>query len=226
MRSEPPLSAEPVVEALVEESGEPPGPEAVRRAFSGLRDRASLVTPGRRLRQLLVSGEGFAFMMAVLRPRTCVPFLLYGNFASISALLLRGGTSLASTGIGVRTASGAQASRVTCLYRSLWSWLPSFGLCLPAFAHGESPGTGSPEGLALLLAFLVFLGGAAYGVWHPTRGLPERLSATTRAPLIYYFRESSRGAETLGRPGVRVGRPRPLPTADCRLPTARLRSVD
>ena len=65
--------------------------------------------------------------------------LTYGVFATTLAVLLRGGLGLLIAGIGVRSATGARASRLRCAARSLLTWMPIWA-CLQGAAIADTSG--------------------------------------------------------------------------------------
>lgn len=116
------------------------------------------------------------------------------------ALIFRGGLLFTLFGIAVQRTDGSPAGRLRCLGRSLAAWGPLLALTVVGRASslrigparpgvpvtatsGPSQGSGSTGGGGADVALMLLaVGGAAFAVWRPTRGLAERVAGVVLVP--------------------------------------------
>ncbi len=106
---------------------------------------------------------------------------VWGVLSTLLALAFRGGLSLRLFGTGVRTKRGAQASRLRCGWRSLIVWIPLTTL----YGIGARLASGDhfvPGAAIVLVTALVHAACVGYAVWHPSRGMQDRLAGTQLVP--------------------------------------------
>jgi hypothetical protein len=128
--------------------------------------RARLGNPG------LWTGEDGALRHFVLAPTTRW-LTLVALTALLAAFALRGGVSYSLLGIRVVDERGRRVGRARCLARALVAWCPCIAL-VPRLIP-EPPGWSAGAAAAALLVLAV---GAAYSVYSPERGIPDRLVGT------------------------------------------------
>ncbi len=128
--------------------------------------RARLGNPG------LWTGEDGALRDVVLAPTTTW-LALVALSALLAAFALRGGVSYSLLGIRLVDERGRRVGRARCVVRALVAWCPCVAL-VPRLA-AEPPGWSAAAAWAALLVLAV---GAAYSVYSPERGIPDRLVGT------------------------------------------------
>jgi hypothetical protein len=116
------------------------------------------------------------FLRAQERRRRLVLTLFGGQltlFALLGVWAFRGGLLLRAFGIAVVTGDGKPASRLRALWRGLLGW----GLVPVAIWLALTVGVAIGECVGVL-----FLGGTAWALAHPTRGLQDRIAGTWLVP--------------------------------------------
>ena len=105
--------------------------------------------------------------------------MLTGCFGLLTAFVFRGGLLLRLFGIAVVTKHGKQVSRLRALGRAFVAWAP-----LPLCVFGAFRLTNglSAWPAVLLAGGLVFPAGAVWAIWHPERGLQDRIARTWLVP--------------------------------------------
>jgi hypothetical protein len=103
----------------------------------------------------------------------CVPSLLL-------AFILRGGFTFSILGVRVRNRAHALASRWRCLLRAAVNCLPLLLLLVPV----TTPALSKPVYFlaAGILAALIYLAGAAWGIMRPTEGVADTIARTRLVP--------------------------------------------
>ncbi len=97
----------------------------------------------------------------------------------VAAVILRGGLGLRLALVHVQRWDGRPAGRSRCALRAAIAWLPALIPQAAAPLFGDQ----HPATLSLALtAPLILLAGTLYAVWHPTRGLQDRLAGTWLMP--------------------------------------------
>lgn len=162
--------------------------QTVARARAWLRGRVALAR--------LTTGWG-AVPQAFTQGMKALGYL--GVAGVLLALALRGGLLFTLFGIAVQRPDGTPAGRLRCLVRSLAAWGPLLALVVlsqvaspnvslapagpPAGSVRVAPDrpSGRPSGRDGVL-ILIALGGAAFAIWRPTRGVAERLGGVVLVP--------------------------------------------
>jgi len=122
-----------------------------------------------------------------------------GILGVLLALALRGGLLLTMFGIAVQRPDGTPASRLRCFARSVVAWAPL--LILAALGEVSDVTVGPPKAMVTVsttapqpqrrrtgpsgvedVLVLLALGGAAFAVWRPTRGIAERVAGVVLVP--------------------------------------------
>lgn len=144
----------------------------------------------------LHSGPATSFRMFV------TAFGITGYLGILGILLaaaMRGGLLFTLFGIAVQRADGTPASRLRCFARSLVAWAPLLliaalsevsnisvtplrpGVTVSATAAPSKPSAPRSDVIDDVLV-LVAMGGAAFAVWRPTRGIAERIVGVVLVP--------------------------------------------
>ena len=89
--------------------------------------------------------------------------------ATLVGFVLRGGLTPRLFGMILRDRRGRRAGRLRCTLRSLVAWSPLALLLVSTWA-------------AVIGAYALLALGAAYAIWRPARGVPDRLAGTWIAP--------------------------------------------
>jgi len=110
-------------------------------------------------------------------------FVLTAIVGLVSAALFRGGLMLRAFDIAVVTRTGSRVTRLRGLLRAVVAWGPLLA------AGGAAPMTTMMAARALdqnaaftIAAWAIFVGGAAYAVLNPERGLQDRIAGTYLVP--------------------------------------------
>ena len=101
----------------------------------------------------------------------------------LTAVVFRGGLLLRLLGVAVATGRGREASRLRIAGRALVAWLPAIigaGLGFHAYLTPSAPGPSIP--VLFWTAVAVLVGGAAYALVRPHRGVQDRIAGTALVP--------------------------------------------
>jgi hypothetical protein len=153
--------------------------EQARRAVPSI-DTALLKSAQERLESRHARPPGnVELVLGGQRPkeRSAVGILAIGwlALALLGALALRGGLTLRVFGMILRDGRGRRAGRLRCALRSLCAWSPLLLMLIPGLGWASA-------WWPVIGAFALLALGAAYALWHPSRGLPDLAAGTWIAP--------------------------------------------
>jgi len=105
-----------------------------------------------------------------------------GALGLLGALFVRGGFTLRTFGAALVTSDGRQASRLRAFWRALVTWSPAVVMCLILY---KGPEVDHPT-LKVLAAqagvIAVMMAGTIWALFHPSRGIQDRLAGTWIVP--------------------------------------------
>jgi hypothetical protein len=163
---------------------------------------AKAVADARAWLQTRVPAPRFGIGLSAVPPAFLNGMRALGYLGVIGVLLglaLRGGLLFTLFGIAVQRPDGSPATRLRCFARSLVAWGPVLLLAVSGRVSGvtvKAPQPGitittsttlappAPAGTGVIADLLIVLaiGGAAFAVWRPARGLAERVSGVVLVP--------------------------------------------
>jgi eukaryotic-like serine/threonine-protein kinase len=105
-----------------------------------------------------------------------------GVLALLGSLIARGGFTFRPFGVALVIKDGRRASRLRACIRPLVAWLPIALLCTMVIKGPKPQAIGVGWMLLETSVLLVFVAGAIWAIFHPVRGIQDRIAGTRIVP--------------------------------------------